>query len=410
MNTDPVLSPKKPAKQSVSDGKDDLKKDLLSKKEMASSGRREQKPVVLVAPPLEIVQPLPETVDIRLDALKLPPKTPAGLDLLSPVSTEPSAARPESRDTPPPQDLGQAASMSESNPAGGRPGRRARVAVSYAEPSLISKLRRPTKDLVDAVGREERHSATAAQDSAMAIGESKDISAMRKVVIKKERGTEPEQAWKNLPPAPNPEHLQPGQGSPLSHKPSVPDAYERNTQAADPWRVTDGPGDGKEGQESEKPTGPAAAISALINADRGRKQSQQQQASDEDLEKAMKNLDIYDFDESSPADTVAADRQPAKTRGVRRHSSVSTSSSAPPTTNGASKRSDSAGTTSRERQRGRRDTADMGTAGMGGAGNDGKTAGARGLKTVRSVANLPGGTETLGRGERATARRRSMML
>jgi hypothetical protein len=38
----------------------------------------------------------------------------------------------------------------------GRATRRARTAVNYAEPSLISKMRRPTKELLDAVGRDGR--------------------------------------------------------------------------------------------------------------------------------------------------------------------------------------------------------------------------------------------------------------
>ena len=76
----------------------------------------------------------------------LHPITPAPPDMnpFSPLDSFPSSSRPLPRDTPPPSDLSQAAE-------GPRPSRRQRVAVSYAEPSLRDKMRRPGKELVDAV-------------------------------------------------------------------------------------------------------------------------------------------------------------------------------------------------------------------------------------------------------------------
>jgi hypothetical protein len=76
------------------------------------------------------------------------PETPLPeLDLVTPNTPEPRSA-PTSRDTPPPG-MGEAA----------RPSRRARPAISYAEPNLRDKMRRPTKELFDAVAGEGKFKA-----------------------------------------------------------------------------------------------------------------------------------------------------------------------------------------------------------------------------------------------------------
>lgn len=74
---------------------------------------------------------------------QLQPKTPYSDDILSPVSTEPSARMQEMAITNSVEDV-----LSGSI---GRSSRRARAAVSYAEPSLRDKMRRPGKELVGAV-------------------------------------------------------------------------------------------------------------------------------------------------------------------------------------------------------------------------------------------------------------------
>jgi Shugoshin C terminus len=81
-----------------------------------------------------------------------PPITPGLSDLFSPLGLQPSTGRTVSKDTPPPAGL-RAISSAE---VAGRGSRRARAAVNYAEPSLVSKMRRPTKELVDAVGKDGR--------------------------------------------------------------------------------------------------------------------------------------------------------------------------------------------------------------------------------------------------------------
>lgn len=103
---------------------------------------------------------LPPTTDIPppLHEIKAEPLTPGPLTLLSPTSTEPSEVTRPLRDTPPPS-IRRAPSISSIDDVlPMRPSRRTRPAVSYAEPSLNSKLRRPTDTLVDAVGRSDRRS------------------------------------------------------------------------------------------------------------------------------------------------------------------------------------------------------------------------------------------------------------
>lgn len=83
-----------------------------------------------------------------------PPKTPiTDLDLFSPTISDPSEPRPDLQDTPPPPDL----DPDSATGSFGRGSRRSRGSVSYAEPNLRAKMRRPTKELIDAVGVEERN-------------------------------------------------------------------------------------------------------------------------------------------------------------------------------------------------------------------------------------------------------------
>ncbi|KAF2004837.1 hypothetical protein P154DRAFT_584926 [Amniculicola lignicola CBS 123094] len=181
VNTDPVLSPKK-QRSSIQDklDKPDKKPSTAPK---TSRGRltitRTKTPTEL--PTLHIPYEPVEAAEIRLDSL--PPKTPAADMIFSPPSTQPSTSRPESKDTPPPGDL-------TSNDQYGQAGRarRARSAVSYKEPSLNTKMRRPGKELVDAVI--PQHERRASMDpTQLAPGE---------VTIKRET-VEPELSWRAVP-------------------------------------------------------------------------------------------------------------------------------------------------------------------------------------------------------------------
>jgi hypothetical protein len=74
----------------------------------------------------------------------------------SPTTPDRPAQKEVTHDTPPPADISSTGETS-------RPSRRARAAISYAEPNLRDKMRRPTKELFDAVAGEGKfaHRASA---------------------------------------------------------------------------------------------------------------------------------------------------------------------------------------------------------------------------------------------------------
>ena len=189
INTDPVVSPKKSsnakkAGTTVQEEKEALKKPVKAAVEDTTKpttrtirDRRSRAAVAAVGvgdecitlplpaslnhaaqpPETASISPPPESYtkgDANADTNTepepaLPPKTPALAlqDILSAPSTQSSTQHPPTgRDTPPP-------SLGDSN---ARPGRRARTQVNYAEPSLTAKMRRPGKELLDAVGRDGR--------------------------------------------------------------------------------------------------------------------------------------------------------------------------------------------------------------------------------------------------------------
>ncbi|KAJ4357898.1 uncharacterized protein N0V89_002475 [Didymosphaeria variabile] len=135
VNTDPMVSPKK--KRSSAPEKPEKKKSARPRVTIS----RNTLPDMI---PQEAPDPI-ATAEVHLESLL--PKTPAAESVYFPPSVEPSTSQTESKDTPPPGDL---SSMSELGIVS-RPSRRARPQVSYKEPSLATKMRRPSKELVDAV-------------------------------------------------------------------------------------------------------------------------------------------------------------------------------------------------------------------------------------------------------------------
>ncbi|KAI9055620.1 hypothetical protein LZ554_000564 [Drepanopeziza brunnea f. sp. 'monogermtubi'] len=125
------------------------------------------------------IQPSPDpminTVEVQPDT----PAAPAADKFSSELSEAPSTGR--ARDTPPPVTIGPT-----------RPSRRARGAVSYAEPSLRDKMRRPTREMVDAVTRDEKEKAR----TKVKLEEHPGVASP---TIKAE--PEADDAWKNMPVA-----------------------------------------------------------------------------------------------------------------------------------------------------------------------------------------------------------------
>ncbi|KAF2421495.1 hypothetical protein EJ08DRAFT_682956 [Tothia fuscella] len=423
INTDPVVSPQKPSKEAptISDDKpiDRLKKPILPLAKDANKPKtlpRRPKPE---AAPTSISIP-PPTAPTVLD---LPPKTPFAEDIFSPPpSTEPSTRRPPAaRDTPPPADL-------DASDHGGRAGRRARAVVSYAEPSLISKMRRPGKELCDAVGRDGRPLSVTLPGNGHASAKG--------VTIKTEPVSDEEvMGWQKGA------DTDVGNGSPLSKKSLSSSLLPEQDPRPIPASTTTARENTTKKPIRQQPPGPtssAAAIqalthSAIISSNRRKAQAQAQEKSqsqqqsqtqpqtqapleENPLEKPdlmtkstaenkakariEAELAIYDFTSSSPPkNTTAAGGAVALGRGSRRHSYISTLHPGEAQKDKIAKVErhkgqssiDSASTVVVSRSRPVSRTEERRDEGGKGGGGGGPEAG-------------------LGRSERAASRRRSMML
>lgn len=132
---DDLLSPKKATKAAVTG---DPKKTMAgSEPANAPIKKKRVVPITLDIPNLEppiVLKPPQEPETPSADPGHVFPDTP---------ETK-SVKDPSARDTPPPADISVHGETS-------RPSRRARAAISYAEPNLRDKMRRPTKELYDAV-------------------------------------------------------------------------------------------------------------------------------------------------------------------------------------------------------------------------------------------------------------------
>lgn len=136
-----------------------------------------------------------------------PPETPAMPTIFSPTPSEASVKTSTAfvnRDTPPPSDLSSlSTSTTESggtSGVGGRQSRRARsTAVNYAEPSLVAKMRRPGKQMSDAIAGLQDHRSAMSASSVMMEKEKRARKRAVKVEPKAEDEEGEDVSWKNLP-------------------------------------------------------------------------------------------------------------------------------------------------------------------------------------------------------------------
>jgi hypothetical protein len=128
-------------------------------------------------------------LDPEDQANDLPPKTPTGLEIFSPTSTEPSV-----KSDAHPTEMAVTASVEDVLGNAGRASRRARAAVSYAEPNLRDKMRRPGKELVTAVEGIDHFKNREASVRADSVDRQTDDG------VKKEQLGD-DAAWKGLPEA-----------------------------------------------------------------------------------------------------------------------------------------------------------------------------------------------------------------
>lgn len=327
------------------------------------------------------------------DIVALQPEIPAQpvLKHFSPQSSEPSAARPDTRDTTPPPDLDPKASVTDTFATAGRASRRARDSVSYAEPSLRDKMRRPTKELVDAVGADERPQIVKVNEVRAASGIER--SQMRTIVIKKESSEEPAD-WRDLPIADGRDthhsSARAEPASPLGYKGSILSTKDLPATVITERRVRDSLGPRKDVQDEQgkHASTSGSAIAALV-AGTQKTRSRYTKSTDRD---ARGSKDIFELNSSSPADVVALTTT-APARTSRRHSSIATSLDL--------KASAASANLSVDRRRERRKESVVNATGR-------KDESEAGMKVTRSVDGIA--ESGVGRAERAASRRRSMML
>lgn len=267
--------------------------------------------IPLPSPPGESVSDVADVVLPPCSSVAAPPpKTPAAPDLFSPTSSEPSTKPTDVRTgTPPPGDL----STLSTTDGGARPSRRARAAVNYAEPSLVAKMRRPSKQMVDAI--------SGLQDPRRVMstsGTRKSVSASKPATIKREPVDD--ESWRSVPAI-----GADAAGSPLGPKSSD------SGKSGNPIAPADSANHGRGGL-AHHPSTASTTISALMAGSRKRRTPADQGhlIFGSNLEAAMtkmEGLDIYDFKDSSSPEDNAASGRPIVARNKasvshRRHSSV----------------------------------------------------------------------------------------
>lgn len=434
VNTDPT-SPAKLSKIGSTDKVNGPKDDV--EKRFPSRNRLKEKVSRPVPAPKE-----PAHINISSIAAKIAPETPAPFshDLLSQVFSEPSAARPHSRDTPPPSDLQSDALNAGVFGTADRATRRPRGSVSYAEPNLRDKMRRPTKDLVDAVGASDRpqHLATskieknnAGSDSASGKG------VVQAMDVKEELDANASDLWQIPSSTQSQEQRRPRgmvePASPLGNKSSIPPTELPMSVITNRRRRTVGlhgtEAEGSEQSRHQNHPGAGSAILALAaGTQRPRRREEEKKARErqvvEKQETAKESSGVSpadgleNGDEKRMRESATSTTATAGSRNLRRSSTMPGDEGTTTTTMGQSKSGVGGigGPLTRKRER-RKETAGSagGTRGDGGAD----------LKTTRSVVGLSHGVggvgggeseggvigdEATGRAERAAVRRRSMML
>jgi hypothetical protein len=268
-----------------------------------------------------------------------PPETPAGLDLFSPLSSQPSTDRRGLRDTPPPPELDPTTSTGDTLTGAGRGGRRARGNVSYAEPNLRDKMRRPTKDLVDAVTGEGRNRKSTSIKPEAARSDSEGPAGsdtMRTVIIRKDDTAE--SSWKHLPSLETREQeYRAGATSPLTGKtaseedqrlPLTITTDRRRRQSA--LSRDDAVLKSAEIQPaSASASASAVTISTLIASSKRAKENERRKQ--QSIDQALQDLNIYDFEATSSPPAVEQKRfskeELTRKREERRRNSLVAASS-----------------------------------------------------------------------------------
>ena len=432
VNTDPVNSPVKNSKQILLEKASDMKKDVFKKagdRDRPRSKSATGKPIRVSQQHTEVksenspVEKQPELAQVVEPTLATPIHT--DLNLFSPISSNPSTTGPDSRDTPPPADIYSDASSTATT--AGRTARRVRGSVSYAEPNLRDKMRRPGKELVDAVGADERIVRAGSAIAESSIGDaqrSENVNGkMQSVFIKKEERNGLPRTWSTR----ELETERADPTSPLSAKAKLTEDLPTSIMT-DRRRHTKEQGKDQDLQNSganQNPvTGSNSTIAALVagsqrkgshNRDKTAGSSSTNRGHGSERSSKSHNGDVYDFHSSS--DIEGKDSAVPRPSTVKRSASVSdtlqmtTGADSEPTLTTDGVAADSTVNSIAGSLRGRRRRETLANPAADGDGKD-AAAGVqyRSSKLGLAVSGEEVKTVEVTRADRAVARRRSMMV
>lgn len=349
-------------------------------------------------------------------------------DALSIINSETSIERPDLSDTFPPLDVNPDESDAEVQEKY-RPTRRPRGSVSYAEPNLRHKMRRPTKDLVDAVGAEERiqHAIIIKDENDLESEIKLQKNALRTVVIKKEENsTDSAETWKTAYPTEDQFRRHQDRAEATNVKTTNNDASKPENAFVtvnDQEPVQPAPSDiGQNANESEKKLSGAGTAIAALTA--GKQKPKRREEVNNINDEPDTHANILNLHQGSPVDATgkALDKAEDKSEGIEADRGIDTMSdskkhnrrhSSMPVEEihvGSDAEGRIKGAVARRKERKRETLLTTTTTTAGGEERRGTE-----LKSARSVTRLQGreggGDDMVPtRSERAASRRRSMML
>lgn len=295
--------------------------------------------------------------------------------------------------------------------------------MNYVQPNLRDKMRRPTKELVDAVGAEERARIAKAEGN-----------GSKPVFIKQEEEEDAIPVWNTSAPIDN-QTSRPEPSSSLDNKIGAAELPASVITERRRRTFVPAPNDDATAYPVKPASGAASAIAALTAAGAQRSKRREEEAEEEaELGRAvekeeklqtrepMERTSIYDFTSSSPVDpNLSGGKKPviddtgqggelahktSTSRSSRRHSSV------PAVTTEQQQGKGGSMMISRRGGDRRRETT---VVARGESSREGAEKAADGQVVTRPKSVLGGSDEAatataMGRGERAASRRRSMMI
>lgn len=278
-----INSPRKVSRERVVDEISEAKADLAKTKPASERLKPKAKNIVPIPSAVEDVTSVPVSISAQILEQVITDRGLLFADSHSPEGTP--LADDDRSDTPPPADISLHGEAS-------RPSRRNRTAVSYAEPNLRDKMRRPTKELFDAVAGEGKSRRWSQSGVAILDGQSIKRESMGDVL-------------KNIPLAKLDDDTR-------DESPSIRRPAAQDTQLSVPSTKKKRP------SSSERR---ALDFAAELSKDDG--------AGSDDGESA--ELDVYEFESSSPQldESTISKARSTRNKSSRRFSAAVDNDSAP---------------------------------------------------------------------------------